>query len=171
MKRIGLCAALAVALITVSAPAASATPVAIGDPMATGSWAQTFNESGVGLFNRMQVFMLSGAGFEAPAFSAFGGAGWLDHYVNPTYAWASGSAISNMNFNLNFLGSSADPLSFVFVAWNNNVRLEAALAVWNGGWSISPYSGALPAPDGGTTLALLGCALVGLGALRRKFGL
>ncbi len=41
----------------------------------------------------------------------------------------------------------------------------------SGGWDLN-ITGAYDrsVPDGGATLALLGCALVGLGALRRKFG-
>ena len=39
-----------------------------------------------------------------------------------------------------------------------------------GGFSSARYFGTVTVPDGGATLMLLGGALVGLGALRRKFG-
>ena len=49
------------------------------------------------------------------------------------------------------------------------------MRLWSGyNPGTGEFSGAqqdmLVVPDGGTTLALLGCALIGLGALRRKFG-
>jgi VPDSG-CTERM motif len=63
--------------------------------------------------------------------------------------------------------------------WGNSVS-NYSFYVWNGGAyspAIDGFSdfeahivpGTLAVPDGGTTLMLLGGALVGLGALRRKF--
>lgn len=51
-----------------------------------------------------------------------------------------------------------------------DIEIPAALGTTGGGtshYSLYNYSGV---PDGGATLMLLGGALVGLGALRRKFG-
>lgn len=54
-----------------------------------------------------------------------------------------------------------------------NVPFDSA-AIWGGDinadkYAVSHFSVAGPVPDGGTTIALLGFALVGIGALRRKF--
>ena len=172
-KKLLIVVAVALA-IGVAAPTASAGPIPIGNPIPTNSWAQAFNESGVGLFNQMDVFTLTGLGFETPAFTSL--PGWT-FFGDSNHAWASGSAFDNLTFNLNFNGGSVSPLSFIFVASLNGVVLEKANAVWAGGWTITGYTGQTgdadqlgsSVPDGGATVALLGCALVGLGVLRRRF--
>ena len=50
---------------------ALAVPTTIGDPIEGNSWSQQFNESGVGNFNIMEIYMLSDDYFEQNAFSGF----------------------------------------------------------------------------------------------------
>ena len=176
-------AVLSVVAVLLVAGMANASIVAVGLPQETGSWAQEFNEKGVGQFNQMAVQMLTGAGFEAPAFSAFHSTGWTNTNNNSVYAVAAKGAgyDTDMNFDLNFLGSSSSPLSFVFVAYKDEVKLEYAKAVWNGGWTITGFvlsdaptwqtmadAAAVPEPTTIIVWSLLGLVAAGYGVWRRK---
>jgi hypothetical protein len=159
------------------APATSmAMPVALGEPMIIGSWAQRFQENGVGSYNKMEAFIISGASnFEFP-FKNFSVGGWSSQLVNPGYVVATGTSVTDSQFDISFTGNQGDPLSFVFLAWLDDRVLERALANWSGSsWSFTSLSAdegnynrtAVPEPG---TILLLGFGLIGLAGFstRRK---
>lgn len=126
MKKISLVTCLVVLLLSLSAMTVLATP-----------WTQQFNESGVGKFDQISVFMTSGT-------EQFIGS---DNYSNPHWSaismpnciMASGPDLKNLNFNLDFTGTS--PFQFDFFALNHKGNttevVDAALVRWNNGWHVA----------------------------------
>jgi len=140
---------------------------------ATG-WSQAFQENGVGNFDWMEIYWISGSKFDTPAFSNFSDTTWILSYGNDAYAVATGDPLADLTFNIGFVGASSDPLSFDFLAWNGNGLADAAHADWNGsGWSITgcdptgynPPSASVPEP---ATALLLGSGLLSLACAGRK---
>lgn len=154
----------------------SAALVEQGPGYDIGSWSQAFNESGVGPFNEMEAFMVSGSTFEADGFVNFSSGGWSGALLRPDYIKAVGSALDYLQFDIKFVTAQITPLVFDFLAWNDGELQEQVRATWSGGgWSFgttpvvsSGYdrSAAVPIPP---TVWLLGSGLLGLVGLRRKF--
>jgi len=156
----------------------TATPLPIGDPILGDSWAQRFEESGVGNFSSMEAFMTSiGDAFEAPGFLNFNSAGWNGSLVRSDYIKATGSTLNWMQFDIKFTGASSDPLTFDFLAWDGGILREAAHASWNGsGWSFEVFTSSyndthynravVPEPG---ILILLGISMASVAFARKKF--
>ncbi len=110
-----------------------------GTGIEIGSWAQQFNESGVGAFDTMKFLMLGGYEFEGPGLSGLA-AGWtssLPTGTNSQFVQANGPASTNMNFYVHFAPAKSQPISFYFQALNGTSILETAQADWNGSsWNI-----------------------------------
>ena len=131
-----------VALVFVATNSVRAALVSVGDPQETGSWAQAFNESGVGSFARMEAIMRGSEGaFESPGFSAFSSS-WSALPGSNTHIIAAGDSLASLNFNISFAGSSSAPLTFDFYAWNG-----ASLVDWTTVYYLQPNMGSVQDPN------------------------
>ena len=135
-------AALALVLVVTGSAVAAIAPV--GGAWEIGSWAQRFEESGVGTFDRIEVtFQSAGVAFEAPGLANFSSANWIISTSSgpssgPDYVLAEGPGLSSLQFDVLFLGNVTDPLTFDFHAWNGTDSVEAARLSWDGGtWTIT----------------------------------
>ncbi len=173
---------------------ASASPIPIGEASTVpiGSWILTnVIESSALPFDKIEAFITSGnSTFEDSGWGAldYGGAtGWTSTRINPTYAVATGGSLVTQQWLSNkFTSGSGTMVVWDILVWSGSTQVDA-FRMWSngdgwsqynttafntsGGWDLNitgTYDRSVP--DGGATLALLGCALVGLGALRRKFG-
>lgn len=117
--------------------------VPVGDGLPTGSWQQRFEESGVGQFDKIEVFMLtSGISFSSGGGTDFSNASWTATTPNSRYVLATGPATSSLQFNLHFSPSNqSTPFLFDFLAWDPDGTLaEAAHASWNSKWNFTVFS-------------------------------
>jgi hypothetical protein len=147
---------------------------------ALADWIQRFEENGVGDFTKMEAFMISGGPFAATCSGNFSQPGWTGNLVKPTYIYAIGPAVTDIQFDIAFVGSSSTPLEFDFLAWNGPTIKERDHVVWNSGsWEITLITNQGPGtydrdpidpvPEPATML-LLGSGLIGFaGYGRRRF--
>ena len=160
----------AVVLFLATIAAADTTNfTAVGSGVVIGSWAQTFNEAGVGPFNQMQFTGISGSLFETPGANNYSVTGW-NTIFSSTGLVSFGPFTSNMNFNLDFVTAKSTPLSFYGYAYNGGNVVDAALFDWSGSnWTITattaPAPPAVPEP---ASMLLLGSGLAALAAGIRK---
>ena len=136
-RRSGLATTLVVLGVTLALTLGAASSFAalhiIGSPTITGSWTQTFNESGVGNFDHVQILAVTGGPFELPiSQSAFSVLGWVEDCDNAIESSATGTLNANMNWDIAFQGAMASPLSFYFQAYDGATLKETAFVSWNG---------------------------------------
>lgn len=146
--------------------------LAVGDGWEGNSWAQRFQEDGVGPYDFVRVDWISGSQFEVPVLRNFSNGGWVDGWSGLTSGSAQGPAATWSQFDVNFLGAKSTPLAFYFTAYNGTTLKESVKAVWNGsGWAITGSGWnpgtASPIPEP-ATLVLLGTALGMTGILGRR---
>ena len=145
--------------------------IIVGDPLNVGSWAQAFNESGVGSFNKMEFFIVSDTtDFEPPGISSFTASGWTGSLLNPDYILALGTpATINTNFTLQWITNQPIAFEVDMLAWSGASVVDRAHASWNGSaWNFTVLSNvagnydrsaAAPIPP---TVLLMGSGLLGL---------
>ena len=151
--------------------------------VSASSWSQEFNESVVGQFDTMALFMKTG-GVDFTGVSGFTDASWSAN-VASNYIMAAGNSLDNLNFSVDF--SNSTPFSFDFFAISHtgpNYYVDAANAAWTGsGWNIyviplesagQVFAADSLASSGGSsvpepaTMSLFGCGLIGLAFLRKR---
>ena len=134
---------------------AGASLVAVGNTGTSGSWYQEFNDSELVNFDKIAVSWVSGTVFEPTAIRGLSGAGWTAVLGTSTSDSASGTALNNLNFSMNWINSAAAPTSFDFYAYNGNVLVDSARASWVANtqgayeWDVST----IPVPEPTTVIA------------------
>jgi hypothetical protein len=158
----------------------------------------TFIENGTdpmgvnhGQFNKIEIFMIDEATFNAPFIQAasIAGAGWSSSLVKPKYTLVTGPLTSLLGpFTVELPDPSTTQHVLDYFVWNNNTLLYSQRVTWNGtgsggdyhGWSypILPSDGSTYTYNGtgGTydrapippSLLLLGTGLLALIGLWRK---
>jgi len=172
---------LVLALVFYLPCAASASLVAIGDPVLGNSWTQRFYEDGHGDhvlsgFDKLEVFMLSdGDAFEAPGMNNFDPSGWASSLLTPQYILASGPITNLLYFNMLFVGDTSNTFNFDFLAWEGTSDVVGYHVAWVGSWQISAFRtdgseyasrrAAVPIP---AAVWLFGSGLLGLVGIRRR---
>jgi hypothetical protein len=151
--------------------------VYLGDPIEGGSWRQRMQESGI-TFDCLRVDWVSGPqNFEVPFFQNLNQSGWTTAWSTPTSAAIqTATAISNMQFDFCFDGSSSQPIEFMYAAYHGADVQLAQHVWWNPGWvypSVSDWDPGLECPNPDppipepTSLALLGFGVAALGLWRK----
>ena len=159
-------------LLAMSHAPASAILIS-GLPVEGNSWSQGWNETGVGNFNSMQGYWVSGSLFEAPSWSNFTDGSWSTTVGTSTYVSASGSAVTNLTWNGHYADPSSAATSWRFAAFLDGVGLEYAQVDWNGsGWNIyaidkTTWDAGNPVPEP-SILTLIGVGAIILGLTRRR---
>lgn len=101
---------------------------------------QLWQESGVGLFDKMELFMISENNFDTNNGVVTTGTSWQTELVNPDYLLFSGPAIELIQFYTSFADIAA-PTLMHFLAFNDGSFLEAAEMEWMGSnWSITAFT-------------------------------
>ena len=124
--------ALALSLTFGVAPRAHAgvivTPQTAPDP--PGVYSQEFNESGVGNFTDMQIFLLPSQGSNLDITGL--ASGWTNVTHNGNWSEASGPALTSENFfvSFNYLNT---PGSFDFFAFDNGTMVDSATCTFTSG--------------------------------------
>lgn len=112
---------------------AMAIPTIIGnqaDFESTG--VQGFSQTGIGLFNRLEVILAMGVSdsFADPSMSNLSSLSLI--YVDNLYALAEGSLVSTFTFDLNFDSDPTDNwYQFSILTWSDNILLEAVDVIWH----------------------------------------
>jgi hypothetical protein len=141
-------------------------------------WGVQVQENGVGDFNSIHLYSVSGSPLTIPGMNGFNNGIWTYQY-NQTDATivTAATPVTDVTFNVNLLDPAIANTVLYFYADLNGTFVDRASATYDGSnWSFVPNGApvvppSLATPDGGTTLSLLGLALVGLAGLRRKLSL
>jgi hypothetical protein len=130
-----------------------ASIVAIDGPI--GDWNQEFNESGVGPFTAMEFVSVSGSLLQIPAFTGLA-TGWSQVAGDSSAALASGTAVTGMNFFVNFVDPQV-PSVYDAYAFDGTTVVDNTKLTWDGAnWSyasapLPPF--VVPVPEATTMLA------------------
>ena len=96
MKKIFAMLILIIGTVCLQAGNASATIISLGDPFNSGSWSSTFRQSGIGYFDRIEAFVLTGNQFKTGLENLSRG-DWGVSLVSSSYSYASGHMTTNLS--------------------------------------------------------------------------
>lgn len=140
------------------------------------SWAQQWNESNVGTFTQIDVYLRSGNGvaLEAPGLRSFTlGSGWTSVMTTPSLAIARGPSLSNLNFKTAFTSEDIVPLSIDLYAWDGITLRNSVRASWSGStWSFGASAveaGPAVVPEPTTLIASALLLLLPFGSMTLRF--
>lgn len=108
------------------------TPQNTPDP--PGVYSQLFNESGVGNFTDMQIFLLPSQGSNLDITGL--ASGWTNEVHNGNWSEAIGPALTSENFAVSFDYLNT-PGSFDFFAFNNGTMVDSATCTFTSGSGCS----------------------------------
>jgi hypothetical protein len=165
---------------------ARAELIPIEEPFAVGSWAQRFQEAGIGPFDKMTIAIDQAtptASFLDPAFRTLSTSalalidpGW--NVVTSTdgkTASVSGAAVDQLYFDIAFADAIELPVTFDFAAYLGDYLLMTAVVSWNSPehpatWNIvSTEEDIIPVPLPSAGFAAIGTlGLLTLGARCRR---
>jgi hypothetical protein len=167
---------LLVAILLFAAAPALAGLSLVGGPTVIGSWSQGFDETGIGDFDRIEVQMVSGGPLESPAFTGLSSGWTVIQSPTPTapkshvdlISASSPTPVTDLHWNINFLGSECSPLAFEFQAFNGDQLLALDQVAWTGNrwvitfptWDLPPTVDNRYPPD--TRVPVPGAGLLGL---------
>ena len=166
---------LAVLMVAMTAGFAHAVPMG-----------QPWFESGVGDFNRIELYMLGNSinGFNPVTTHPDGNPAWSSEVINPDFVRMVGPAVSVLYFTTGFTAPTVDPFNMDFAAFRDvatgdlqiSIPLEAAHIAWTGSyWQITDFTQSFdrtdynttPVPEPGTA-ALFVLGGVGLFLIQRR---
>ena len=153
--------------------AAAALALAFAAPAMATPYSQSINETGVGMFDRIEAFIASPS--TGLSMSAFSDGSWTSTAMTPRWSVASGDALSNLTYNVNFDFAST-PFTYDFFAFNGNTLLDSARFTYDQGLSwVDPipdaalvYASDKNAAPEPATLSVVGAALIGFGVMKRR---
>lgn len=176
-----------VALVVAGATPAMADIQSVGGPgLSPSDWYQEWNESygSSGLLDNLEMFIETpGVVFDNPSGITFGTGGWAGTNVNPQYSYASGPAVSFLDFYTNFASALSVPFTMDFYATLGGTVVDSAALIYDGqgtgndpsgNWTQGSAKGLAnentsPVPEP-TSILFMGTVLLGLaGALKRKW--
>jgi hypothetical protein len=98
---------------------------------------QGWKEYGVGLFDKIEMFMLSDNDFSANNGINTTGTDWQVNIESPDYLMFSGTPLDYIEFYTGFANAAA-PIKMNFLAYRGNTLLEAAKIEWvSNDWLIT----------------------------------
>jgi hypothetical protein len=115
------------------ATTANAIPTGDGATIDIGSWMlNNVIESGVGNFTMMEAFITSGnSTFDGTGWGSLDG-GWTSRLTNPTYAKASGSALTQQWLHNMFASAVGTMVVWDILACNGTAQVDA-FRMWSNG--------------------------------------
>jgi hypothetical protein len=185
LRCMGLMVALVVPLLVIGQCAFADTAPPVAAPLIGASWTQTFEESGV-YFDSIKVMMLEGGPFESPSLRNFTDADWqLTQEMPPSEdfpyytAIGRGPSLDWLQFDAAFITDPSLPLSFYFIAYSGDTKVDWATASWSGTeWQVDTsglpwdlrvihHTATVPEPTTATLLIFaLGFGLIAFGLKR-----
>lgn len=143
---------------------------------------QEWNESGVGNFDRLELYMTTSNNFTDSSRITTAGKGWTTNALENKFLSFNGPDVTSINFFTGFEFPNL-PVKMDFLAYNDANLLEGAKILWTGNaWNISGFTpgaadfelynslkedNAAPVPEPGT-IVLMVVGFAGLIMFKRR---